>query len=66
MNSPEQLSRAIVEAMPSPLFIVGADDRIMDLLAIDRLAKRVRLRVGDEHGLVVGGLFGAAVRAAHQ
>ena len=29
MNSPEQLSRAIVEAMPNPLFIVGADDKIM-------------------------------------
>lgn len=29
MNSPEQLSRAIVEAMPNPLFIVGADDHIM-------------------------------------
>ncbi len=29
MNSLEQLSRAIVEAMPNPLFIVGADDRIM-------------------------------------
>ena len=29
MNSPEQLSRAIVEAMPSPLFIVDADNRIM-------------------------------------